>query len=76
MAQTPVHESTTMVSAPSARTPKAISQSILATIFGPPETRGFAVRYWDETAEGSGTAPAFTLILRHPSALRRMFLPP
>jgi cyclopropane-fatty-acyl-phospholipid synthase len=76
MAQTPVHESTTLVSAPSARTPKAMSQSILATIFGPPETRGFAVRYWDGTAEASGTAPAFTLILRHPGALRRMFLPP
>ena len=76
MAQTPVHDSKTLTADPSARTPKALSQSILAAIFGPPETRGFAVRYWDGTTEASGTVPAFTLILRRPDALRRMFLPP
>jgi cyclopropane-fatty-acyl-phospholipid synthase len=76
MAQTPVHDSKTITARPSARTPKALSQSILTTIFGPPERRNFIVRYWDGTVEASAAAPAFTLILRRPDALRRMFLPP
>jgi cyclopropane-fatty-acyl-phospholipid synthase len=76
MTQTPVRDGKTITSAPSPQTPRTISQSILTTIFGPPETRNFAVRYWDGTTEGGGATPAFTLILRRPSALRRMFLPP
>jgi cyclopropane-fatty-acyl-phospholipid synthase len=73
MTQTPVRE---IAPAPAFNSPKALSQSILTTIFGPPRKRNFAVRYWDGTAEGGGTAPAFSLVLRRPSALRRMFLPP
>ncbi|HEY7092025.1 MAG TPA: cyclopropane-fatty-acyl-phospholipid synthase family protein [Ktedonobacterales bacterium] len=73
MTQTPVRE---IPPAPSINSPKALSQSILTAIFGPPERRNFAVRYWDGTTEKGGTASAFTLILRRPDALRRMFLPP
>lgn len=73
MTQTPVRE---IAPAPSISSPKALSQSILTTIFGLPQTRNFDVRYWDGTTEAGGATPAFTLILRHPGALRRMFLPP
>lgn len=51
---------------------------VLRELFGPPEGRRFAVRYWDATLErgSSEAAPGFTLVLRHPGALRRMFYPP
>lgn len=51
---------------------------VLAGLFGPPEERRFAVRLWDGSVERAGSAEpsAFTLILRHPGALRRMLLPP
>jgi cyclopropane-fatty-acyl-phospholipid synthase len=51
---------------------------ILTELFGPPVGRPFAVRLWDGSIEGptTGPAPRFTLILRRPGALRRMFLPP
>jgi cyclopropane-fatty-acyl-phospholipid synthase len=51
---------------------------VLRELFGPPEGRTFAVRYWDDTIErgSSGPAPDFTLVLRHPGALRHMFYPP
>lgn len=54
------------------------TRRILAEIFGPPATRIFAVRFWDGSVEAAGTAgdPVFTLVLRRPSALRRMLLPP
>jgi cyclopropane-fatty-acyl-phospholipid synthase len=53
------------------------SREVLATLFGPPDRRGFAVRYWDGTVEGvrHGRAP-FTLRIERPGALRRMLLPP
>ncbi|MBF6592092.1 MAG: hypothetical protein IVW57_16405, partial [Ktedonobacterales bacterium] len=56
----------------------AVAQSIVRDLFGPPERRVFAVRYWDGTIETpAGEAdPRFTVILRHPGALRRMLLPP
>ncbi|GAB4446723.1 MAG: class I SAM-dependent methyltransferase [Chloroflexi bacterium OHK40] len=55
-----------------------IVREVLAQLFGPPEDRGFAVRLWDgsrEPATSAGDLP-FTLVLRHPGALRRMLLPP
>jgi cyclopropane-fatty-acyl-phospholipid synthase len=48
----------------------------MATLFGPPPARPFAVRYWDGTAENPRTAVPFTLVLTRPGALRRMLWPP
>ncbi|HEX5438714.1 MAG TPA: cyclopropane-fatty-acyl-phospholipid synthase family protein [Gemmatimonadaceae bacterium] len=50
----------------------------LTLIFGPVESRTFAVRLWDGTTEQPTSLDSvpFTLVLRHPGALRRMFLPP
>lgn len=45
-------------------------------LFGPPEERSFAVRYWSGEEDRPGRDPAFTLVLRRPDALRRMLLPP
>ncbi len=47
---------------------------VLTRLLGEP--RDFAVRLWDGTTLGPAAAPRFTLILTHPGALRRMFLPP
>ena len=54
------------------------SHALVADLFGPRERRTFRVRYWDGSVdEPSGKEPVrFTLVLRHPGALRRMFLPP
>lgn len=54
------------------------TRRILCELFGPPEARAFAVRYWDGSGDpgGTGAAPSFTLVLRHPGALRRMLYPP
>ncbi|MBI3760606.1 MAG: hypothetical protein HY260_01910, partial [Chloroflexi bacterium] len=41
-----------------------------------PPSRAFGVRLWDGTEVGATTAPPFTLVLKHPGALRRMFTPP
>ncbi|MBI4498076.1 MAG: class I SAM-dependent methyltransferase [Chloroflexi bacterium] len=55
-----------------------IAGEILVDLFGPPEGRSFAVRYWDGSIAGPapGPMPPFTLALRRPGALRRMLLPP
>ena len=53
MTQTPVRE---IAPAPSISSPKALSQSILTTIFGLPQTRNFDVRYWDGTTEPQARA--------------------
>jgi cyclopropane-fatty-acyl-phospholipid synthase len=52
-------------------------QHAVSTLFGSVAERTFNVRYWDGTVEaaGNGTAP-FTLVLRTPSSLRQMLLPP
>lgn len=52
--------------------------SILQDLFGPPASRGFAVRYWDGRTEMPDTpaAPPFTIVLNHPGSLARMLLPP
>lgn len=52
------------------------TRRVLSEIFGPAEGRHFAVRYWDGTEDEPLTHPAFTLVLRHPGALRRLLLPP
>ncbi|MBI3362267.1 MAG: class I SAM-dependent methyltransferase, partial [Chloroflexi bacterium] len=48
--------------------------ALLDRLFPPP--RAFGVRLWDGTEVGATTAPPFTLVLKHPGALRRMFTPP
>jgi len=52
--------------------------AILERVFADYPARDFAVRLWDGTTwpEGGGSSPAFTLVLNHPGALRKMFLPP
>jgi cyclopropane-fatty-acyl-phospholipid synthase len=52
----------------------AILQKLLASYSSQP----FAVRVWDGTVWPAevGQPPRFTLVLTHPGALRRMFLPP
>ncbi|HWV57037.1 MAG TPA: cyclopropane-fatty-acyl-phospholipid synthase family protein [Longimicrobiales bacterium] len=53
------------------------SRAILADLFGPPETRAFGVRYWDEYEEAGATdSPPFTIVLAWPGALRQLMLPP
>jgi hypothetical protein len=44
----------------------------------PPEGRSFAVRLWDGVVLPpiTGSPAPFTMVLTHPGALRRMFLPP
>jgi cyclopropane-fatty-acyl-phospholipid synthase len=57
----------------------ARSRAVLGDLFGPVADRQFAVRFWtgDEDAPpGGGAPPAFTLVLCHAGALRRMLLPP
>ncbi len=56
----------------------ALARRIVAELFGRPEERRFIVRYWNGAEDGCSprhTSP-FTLILRHPAALRRMLVPP
>jgi cyclopropane-fatty-acyl-phospholipid synthase len=55
---------------------KSHTSAALRTLFGEPDERDFAVRYWDGTIEGPTGNPSLTLVLKHPGALRRMLLPP
>jgi cyclopropane-fatty-acyl-phospholipid synthase len=54
------------------------TMSLLHDLLGSHHPRNFAVRLWDgttwEAEEGQPTR--FTLVLQHPGALRKMFLPP
>ena len=55
-----------------------VAHEILSEIFGPPDARNFAIRYWngvDDQAD-NGRPARYTLVLRHPAALRNMLLPP
>lgn len=54
------------------------AQCIVTELFGAPRDRFFRVRYWNGVEEPAGSShiATFTLILRVPSALRRMLLPP
>lgn len=52
------------------------SRRILTDLFGPPEARRFAVRYWDGRLDRPAAEPAFTVMLAWPGALRHMLLPP
>jgi cyclopropane-fatty-acyl-phospholipid synthase len=54
--------------------------SLLQDIFGSSHLPSFAVRLWEGTtwqsAPESTESPRFTIVLQHPGALRKMFLPP
>lgn len=52
------------------------SRHAIELLFGPPDRRRFAVRYWDGTREEPPIRAPFTLVIRRPSALRAMLLPP
>ncbi|HKD74433.1 MAG TPA: cyclopropane-fatty-acyl-phospholipid synthase family protein [Ktedonobacterales bacterium] len=54
------------------------SLAVLKDVLGDYHPRAFAVRLWDGAMwESEANQPAqFTLVLKHPGALRRMFLPP
>ncbi|HMM43080.1 MAG TPA: hypothetical protein PKA95_14375 [Thermomicrobiales bacterium] len=53
-----------------------VTRAVFRELFGPAEERGFAVRLWDGSVDGSGDAARFTLVLRRPEVARRMLLPP
>jgi len=48
--------------------------SLLDRLFPPP--RPFGLRLWDGTELRAAGYPAFGLVLKHPGALRHMFIPP
>ena len=46
-------------------------------MLGDYQPRDFAIEFWDgSTWEAETPEPRFTIVLKHPGALRRMFLPP
>src|SRR5256885_7015660 len=57
-----------------------ITLSLLQDVFSSSPARDVAVRLWDGTTwqpeSGSGEPARCTLVLQHPGALRKMFLPP
>ena len=54
------------------------SVTILGRLFRGYGPRDFAVRFWDGSVwpAESGDGPRFTLVLKHPGSVRRMFWPP
>lgn len=49
----------------------------LGILFGPPQQRSFAVRFWGGQVEGpDDPTPVFILVLNAPGTLRRMLRPP
>ena len=55
-----------------------VTLALLADLLGDYRPRDFGVRLWDGSRwePEPGQRERFTLVLRHPGALRRMFLPP
>lgn len=55
-----------------------LARQIVSELFGLPAERDFAIRYWNGTDDQAAhrRQPGYTLVLRHPGALRNMFLPP
>ncbi len=66
---------TTCLSAP---LQSELARRVTREVFGPPSQRPFAIRYWDGSWEygASSASEPFTLVIRHPGALRAMLLPP
>ena len=53
-----------------------VSAELLETLLADYPRRDFQVRLWDGTTWGMEKQPRFTLVLKHPEALRAMFLSP
>ena len=65
--------------APCAKSRSArVARQIVAELFGTPDERRFAVRYWTGEEERPGAFPTLplTLVFQRGAALRRMLLPP
>jgi len=56
-----------------ANIPSALSRTILDRVFEDYPEHNFEVRLWDGSVWGQEDSPRFTILLHHPSALRRMF---
>jgi cyclopropane-fatty-acyl-phospholipid synthase len=57
--------------------PVESSRAFLESLFVAYGPRDFAVRFWDgSTWDADTESPRFTLVLKHPGALRAMFWPP
>lgn len=57
-------------------TSSLISAEFLDALLAKHPIRDFQVRLWDGTTWGAERQPCFTLVLKHPGALRAMFLSP
>jgi cyclopropane-fatty-acyl-phospholipid synthase len=56
--------------------PARVCTEFLDALFKGYPKRDFQVRLWDGTTWGAQTQPRFTLVLKHPGALRAIFLSP
>ena len=56
------------------RTPVQISADFLDNLLAGYPQRDFEVRFWDESIWACNQQPRFTLVLKHPGALREMFM--
>ena len=57
-------------------TPSIICAEFVDALLGDYPRRDFQVRFWDDSTWGTGRQPRFTLVLKHPGALRAMFSSP
>ncbi len=57
-------------------TPTGVCAEFLDALLADYSRRDFQVRLWDGTTWGAESRPRFTLVLKHPGALRAMFLSP
>ena len=57
-------------------TPSRVSLDFLEELLADYPRRNFQIRLWDGTIWGTENQPRFTLVLKHPGALRAMFLSP
>jgi cyclopropane-fatty-acyl-phospholipid synthase len=57
-------------------TPSVVCAEFLDALLADYPRRDFQVRLWDGTTWGAEKQPRFTLVLKHPGALRAMFLSP
>ena len=57
-------------------TPSLVSAEFLDLLLKSLPRSGFQVRFWDGSTWGADRQPSFTFVLKHPGALRSMFLSP
>ena len=53
-----------------------LSDGLLEDLFADYPKRDFQIRLWDDSVWGRTDKPRFALIIKHPEALRRMFIEP